>query len=142
MHPGGSDSIGALGYVNAFGQIVQHSQKSGVHFHKIVLSTGSTGTQVGLLLGQTISGYDTTIIGMAASRKSDVQCGLVRDLALPTAQMLGIQFDTSTIVVDDQSLGPGYAIPSREGQEAAKMFATVEVGSFMIGPSPQPARAV
>jgi 1-aminocyclopropane-1-carboxylate deaminase/D-cysteine desulfhydrase-like pyridoxal-dependent ACC family enzyme len=77
-------------------------------------------------LGQTISGYDTTIIGMAASQKSDVQRERIRQLALSTSQLLGIRFDESRIVLDDRFVGPGYAMPSEDGSEAAKMFALLE----------------
>ena len=40
--------------------------------------------------------------------------------------MLGVSIDESMIVVDDRFIGPGYAIPSREGKEAARMFADLE----------------
>jgi len=126
LHPGGSDSIGSLGYVNAFDEIVQYSGSSGIHFDKIIHSTGSTATQVGLLLGQSISGYDTTVIGMAASQRTDVQSGRIRELALATANMLEIPFDDTLIVVDDRFIGPGYAIPSTEGESATNMFALLE----------------
>ncbi len=126
LHPGGSDSIGSLGYINAFDQIIQYSKNSGIHFNKIIHSTGSTATQVGLLLGQCISEYDTTIIGMAASQKADVQKERIRELALATAQMLEIPFDDSKIVVDDRFIGPGYAIQSEEGENATNLFALQE----------------
>ncbi len=126
LHPGGSDSIGALGYIDAFNQILHYSQCSGVHFHGIIHATGSTGTQAGLLLGQCISGYDTHIIGVAVSQKAGVQSKRVHELALSTAQMLGIQFDETQIVVDDRFIGPGYAIPSEEGKNAVRMFAAME----------------
>lgn len=126
LHPGGSDSIGALGYLNAFDEIVQYSASSGIHFDKIIHSTGSTGTQVGLVLGQSISDYDTKIIGMAASQKSDIQFNRVLDLAIPTAHMLDVQFDQSKIIVEDRFLGPGYAIPSEVGKEASRIFACME----------------
>ena len=126
LHPGGSDSIGALGYINAFDQIVQYTGKTGIHFDKIVHSTGSTATQVGLLLGQSISAYDATIIGMAASQKAGAQRERVRELAEATADLLKISFDDSEIVVDDRFIGPGYAIESEEGRNAAKLFADLE----------------
>ncbi len=126
LHPGGSDSIGALGYINAFDQIVQYSKKSGIHFNKIIHSTGSTATQVGLLLGESIVAYGATIIGMAASQKASVQIERIRQLAMTTAQMLEISFDDSRIVVDDRFIGPGYAIESKEGESAAAMFALQE----------------
>ena len=126
MHPGGSDSIGTLGYINAFDQILQYSHSSGIHFDNIIHSTGSAATQAGLLLGQCISDYETTIIGIAASQKADVQSERVHQLALSTAHMLEIQFDESRIVVDDGFIGPGYAIQSEEGKKAARLLAVME----------------
>ena len=126
LHPGGSDSIGALGYINAFDQIVQYTGKTGIHFDKIFHSTGSTATQVGLLLGNSISAYDTAIIGMAASQKASVQRERVCELARATADLLEISFDDSDVVIDDRFIGPGYAIESEEGRNAAKLFAVLE----------------
>lgn len=126
LHPGGSDSIGTLGYINAFDQIVQYSHISDVHFSKIIHSTGSTATQAGLVLGQCISEYDTTIIGIAAAQKKDIQSKRIHELMLSTAHLLDVQFDESKIIVEDGFIGPGYAIPSEEGQKAVKMFAVVE----------------
>ncbi len=136
LHPGGSDSIGSLGYINAFDQIIQYSRNTGVHFNKIIHATGSTATQVGLLLGQCIGEYDTTIIGMAASQKTNIQNERIRQLALATAQILEIQFDDSKIVVDDRFIGPGYAIQSEDGENATSMFALLEgvlLDSFYTG---------
>ena len=126
LHPGGSDSIGALGYINAFDEIVHYSQSSGIHFNTIIHSTGSTATQAGLVLGQCISGYDTSVIGMAASQKKDIQVERVCELATSTARMLDIHYDKSKVVVDDRFIGPGYAVPSDAGNDAARLFAGME----------------
>jgi len=126
LHPGGSDSIGALGYINAFDEIVHYSQSSGIHFNTIIHSTGSTATQAGLVLGQCISGYDTSVIGMAASQKKDVQVERVCELVTSTARMLDIGYDKTKVVVDDRFIGPGYAVPSDAGNDAARLFAGME----------------
>ena len=126
LHPGGSDEIGALGYLRVFEQIVRHSETTGIHFHKILLATGSTATQVGLVLGQVISGYDTQIVGIAISQKSTVQRKRVLELARTTADMLGVDFDESSVVIDDRFLGEGYAIASEAGNSAADTFAKLE----------------
>ncbi len=126
LHPGGSDEIGALGYVDVFGHIVQFSENSGIHFDKIIAPTGSTGTHVGLLLGQLISGYDTRLIGVAVSQRAEVQRERIRALAAPTAKMLGVDLDESKIIVDDRFLGPGYPHPSEAGDAAARTFAHTE----------------
>ncbi len=126
LHPGGSDEIGSLGYLRVFGEIAAHTEASGVHFDKIMVPTGSTATQVGLMLGQTIAGYSTTVVGLAISQKSDVQRQRVLDLAASTAAMLGVAFDETLLHIDDRFLGRGYAIPSPEGQAAARAFAQLE----------------
>jgi 1-aminocyclopropane-1-carboxylate deaminase/D-cysteine desulfhydrase-like pyridoxal-dependent ACC family enzyme len=79
-----------------------------------------------LLLGRCISEYETTIIGMAASQRSDVQRERIHQLALLTANRLGVRFEAAKIVVDDRFIGPGYAIASEAGKQAAKMFAVME----------------
>jgi 1-aminocyclopropane-1-carboxylate deaminase/D-cysteine desulfhydrase-like pyridoxal-dependent ACC family enzyme len=126
LHPGGSDSIGALGYVRAFHDILDFSYRSGVHFSHMIHSTSSAGTQAGLVLGQCISTYDTCILGVGASLKAHAQSERVAELARSTARMLGIQLDETKIVVDDKFIGPGYAIPSEEGRQAVKRFAALE----------------
>ena len=126
LHPGGSDSIGALGYVRVFDEIIDYSYRSNIHFSQIIHSTSSAGTQAGLVLGQCISIYDTCILGISASLKANLQYERIRKLALSTADLLGVKLDETKIVVDDGFIGPGYAVPSEEGKNAAKLFATLE----------------
>lgn len=126
LHPGGSDSIGTLGYVRVFKDIIDYSQRSKVHFPHIIHSTSSAGTQAGLVLGQCISGYDTQILGINASLESRLQEEKIRDLAQTTANILGAGFDKNQINVDAGFIGPGYAVPSEEGSDAVKLFASLE----------------
>ena len=126
LHPGGSDSIGALGYVHTFHEVIDFSYRKNVHFSNIIHSTSSAGTQAGLVLGQGTSTYDTSILGITASLEANVQFERVRELALSTANMLGIQLNERLIVVDDNFIGPGYALPSEEGEKATTLFATLE----------------
>lgn len=126
LHPGGSDEIGALGYLRVFDQIMQYTATTGIHFNRIILPTGSTGTQVGLMLGGSITACDTRIIGMAVSQPAAIQRERVRELAQSTAAMLAIRFDESTLHIDDRFLGAGYAIPSADGQRAVQFFAETE----------------
>ena len=41
MHPGGSNSIGALSYVSTFHDILDFSHRSGIHFSHVIHSTSS-----------------------------------------------------------------------------------------------------
>ena len=70
---GGSNALGALGYVNAFCEILEFSEKTGVCFSKIIVATGSSGTQAGLVTGQLISEWEGSVIGMSISRKREEQ---------------------------------------------------------------------
>jgi 1-aminocyclopropane-1-carboxylate deaminase/D-cysteine desulfhydrase-like pyridoxal-dependent ACC family enzyme len=126
LHPGGSDSIGALGYVDVFDQIQMYSQATDTPFENIIFSSSSAGTQAGLCIGQCISGYESLITGISASRNKDEQRNIVKDLSISTSRMLGIEFHENRIVVDDKFVGPGYALPSVEGKKAAKLFAQKE----------------
>lgn len=126
LHPGGSDTIGALSYVRTFAEILDFSNRSGIHFPQIFHATSSTGTQAGMVVGQSISDYETKIIGVCASMDSKVQSERIRELTLSTADMLGVQADEKKIVVDDGFIGPGYSIPSEEGRHAVNLFANLE----------------
>ncbi len=126
LHPGGSDSIGTLGYVHTFHEILDYSYRNNVHFSHIIHSTSSAGTQAGLVLGQCIGNYETSILGVSASLKASAQIERVRELALSTAAMLGTRLDETKIFVDDNFIGPGYAFPSEEGKKAAELFSTLE----------------
>lgn len=126
MPPGGSTETGALGYVHVFEQIVRDSAAEGIHFERIVLPTGSAGTQAGLVIGQCISGYSTRVHGMAISQPSEVQRQRVIHLAESTSQMLKVVFDPTTVTVDDRFLGAGYPRPSKQGRAAVDLFARME----------------
>lgn len=126
LHPGGSTAVGALSYVEAYDQIVGASKQFGVHFRRIVFSSGSAGTQAGLAVGQSLAPYDTRIVGVCASVDAETQASRVRDLASSTALLLGTRSDDVSITVDDNYIGPGYAIPSEAGERAQELFARSE----------------
>lgn len=126
LHPGGSDEIGALAYIAAFQEIVEFSETKGVEFSDIVLSTGSVGTQAGLIIGHGVTGCDARVLGISASQPAEVQRRRIHELCESTARMLAIEWDPSRIAVDDKFIGPGYAIPSDEGKRAVDVFATNE----------------
>jgi 1-aminocyclopropane-1-carboxylate deaminase/D-cysteine desulfhydrase-like pyridoxal-dependent ACC family enzyme len=122
--PGGSDAIGTLAYVEAFAEIVEGMAREGAVFDRIYHASGSAATQAGLALGRAISGCERTrVIGVAISQPAEVQTRRVADLAVATADMLGVEFDPATIVIDDRYLGDGYPIPSADSRDAVEVFA-------------------
>ncbi len=123
LHPGGSDNIGALGYLNVFQEILDFELHTGIRFSKIILPTGSTGTQVGLLLGKAIAETTHEIIGIAISQRNSVQFDRIKNLLVSCSAMLAIQPDIDSIIVDDRFLGGGYAVSTAESKQALVRFA-------------------
>jgi len=131
---GGSNAIGALGYVNAFCEILEFSEKTGICFSKIIVATGSSGTQAGLIAGQLISGWEGSVIGMSVSRKREEQEEKVLQVVMDTCQLLNIQCKTDIAkkftTVDDNYLGEGYRINTKDCEKAIELFAREE-GIFL-----------
>jgi len=131
---GGSNAIGALGYVNAFCEILEFSEKTGICFSKIIVATGSSGTQAGLIAGQLISGWEGSVIGMSVSRKREEQEEKVLQVVMDTCQLLNIQCKTDIAkkftTVDDNYLGEGYRINTIDCEKAIELFAREE-GIFL-----------
>jgi len=130
LHPGGGDEIGTMGYINVFDEIAQYSEKTGIHFSHVIHSTGSSATQAGLLVGQSIAGYETRMLGMAASQDAGTKYDRICELARQYANLLNVQCSCSSLAVDDQFIGEAYAVPTPQGEKAVKMFADLE-GIFL-----------
>ena len=131
---GGSNALGALGYVNAFCEILEFVERTGVCFSKIIVATGSSGTQAGLVAGQLISGWEGSVIGMSVSRKEKEQQEKVLQIVIDTCQLLNIPYETDTtkklITVDDNYLGEGYRMNTKDCENAIELFAGEE-GIFL-----------
>ncbi|MBA7547727.1 L-cysteate sulfo-lyase [subsurface metagenome] len=131
---GGSNSLGALGYVNAFCEILEFSEKTGICFSKIIVATGSSGTQAGLVAGQLISGWEGSVIGMSVSRKREEQQEKTLQVVMDTCQLLNIPCGTNIVkkltTVDDNYLGEGYRMNTKECEKAIELFAGEE-GIFL-----------
>jgi 1-aminocyclopropane-1-carboxylate deaminase/D-cysteine desulfhydrase-like pyridoxal-dependent ACC family enzyme len=130
LHPGGSDSVGALSYVSVLDEISAFSERTGIHFSRVIHSTSSAGTQAGLIVGQQIADYAAEIIGVSASRQAGDQSKIVLELAEQTARLLGTPLDAARVIVDDGFVGPGYAQVSPEGEAATRLFVQLE-GIFL-----------
>ncbi len=127
--PGGaSNAIGALGYAAcAMETLVQLNEKH-LKIDHIIVPSGSAGTHAGMLVGMNGMNAGIPISGMNVSREKKVQEDIVYDLALKTAEKLGVQSDIplDAVVCYDQYVGPGYSIPTDEMVDAVKLFARTE----------------
>ncbi len=127
---GGSDGLGSIGYVDAFREILEYERDRGIEFSSIVVATGSGGTQAGLIVGQTLSNWGGTIIGMNASRSTAAQIQQVRRVLDRVDEFLGIDLGAAPIITDDSYVGGGYRKRTDACEEAIDLFARTE-GIFL-----------
>lgn len=124
---GGSNKIGALGYVNCANEIMAYQNEEDMRFDWLVMATGSTGTQAGLVAGLTAAGANLPVMGVSVRQPHDRQTAAVLKLTNETLEYLGAEkIDKSKILVDDGYVGEGYGIPAASTMEAIKMLAQKE----------------
>ena len=124
---GGSNETGALGYAVCAQEIISQSQALGVRFDSVVLGTGSTGTQAGLLAGLYVLDADLPVLGVSVRQPRERQIAAVHALAEPTAQRLGKSgLPVEMVQVDDGYVGEGYGIPAESTLEAITLAARSE----------------
>lgn len=130
MPVGGSTSRGALGYVDAFSEIIADQSRLGVEFDTIIHASSSAGTQAGLVVGQAVSGWCGSIIGISVAKPQAIQEKDVLHLARTTAAEIDACVDPSSIVVDDGYVGEGYAVVTPNCEKAVALFAQ-RLGIFL-----------
>ncbi len=122
---GGSNALGTLGYVDCAAEI----REQGIRFDYVICAEGSGGTMAGLSLGAKLYLPGTKVYGMMVDTDpfDEITPALMRE----AAALLGRDVD---IGPDDCHLmdmcGPGYAIPSEEGNAAVALMAREE-GLFL-----------
>lgn len=124
---GGSNSTGALGYANCAQEIADYTRQSGQEFDWLVMATGSTGTQAGLVAGFETIGHDLPVMGISVRQPRERQMNAVHGLTQKTLEKLGAPgVPLSRILVDDGYVGEGYGIPAESTLEAIHLTARQE----------------
>ena len=122
---GGSNAIGALGYVECLNEIIKENNK--YSFSQIIHATGSAGTQAGLLAGKKYFKCNIPVTGICVRHKKDTQVNKVYMEAKNTCEKLNCNvLDKSDVIVYDEYIGPGYGVPSDGMIEATKILAKKE----------------
>jgi 1-aminocyclopropane-1-carboxylate deaminase/D-cysteine desulfhydrase-like pyridoxal-dependent ACC family enzyme len=92
---GGSNALGALGYVRAGLELAEQIKDTGLNFAAVVLASGSAGTHSGLALALSEALPDLPVIGVTVSRSEEDQRPKVQGLAERTAELLGVKLPAS-----------------------------------------------
>ena len=122
---GGSNSVGALGYVECLNEIIKENNK--YDFSQIIHATGSAGTQAGLLAGRKYFNCNIPVTGICVRHKKDTQVDKVYSEAKKTCEKLQCKIlDKPDVIVYDEYIGPGYGEPTKGMIEATKLLAKKE----------------
>jgi L-cysteate sulfo-lyase len=125
---GGSNPVGALGYVTAALELVEQANVAGLDIDLLVTATGSTGTQAGLLAGLEGCRSGIPVLGICVRSPRPVQEERVHALAQRTADLLGTPGTVARdrVVANDDYVGGGYGVPTDGMMEALEMVARTE----------------
>ncbi len=125
---GGSNPIGALGYVNCARELVEQARGMGLHIDALVHATGSSGTQAGLVAGLAAIKSDIHLLGIGVRAPQEKQEGMVYDLAKRTLSHLGASADItpSDVRANCEYVGAGYGVPTEGMVAALKLLAETE----------------
>ena len=124
---GGSNPIGALGYVDCAHELLDQFAAVGLDSPTIVTPSGSAGMQAGLVVGLHSEGSTVPIIGINVSRTQAEQEPKIVNLVDSTARFLNLPPvpRNATTGLGDY-VGTGYALPTPEMVEAVRLFARTE----------------
>ena len=124
---GGSNPLGALGYVACAQEILAQSFELGVSFDHILVASGSCGTHAGLLVGFNSANCDAPVTGINVRRPRGEQEVNVHALAVATAGLLGVTAPRrEQVTALEDWVGPGYSLASAEMIEAVRLLARME----------------
>jgi D-cysteine desulfhydrase len=125
---GGSNPVGATGYVACAEEILTQLFDSGVRMDRVVCASGSTGTHAGLVTGFCGNHAHIPVIGINVSRTKEVQEPLVYDLVQRTAARVGVdaRIPREAVLCFGDYVGPGYSLPTPGMVEAVKLLARTE----------------
>ena len=124
---GGSNEIGALGYVSCAYEILDQIKANKLDIGWIVLATGSTGTQAGLLAGLHAAGSQIPVMGISVRQPKDKQIAAVYKLTKSTAATITEKaISVEKVIVDDGYVGAGYGFPNQATLDAINLIARRE----------------
>jgi D-cysteine desulfhydrase family pyridoxal phosphate-dependent enzyme len=121
---GASTPVGALGYVEAMREL----KAQGNDFDWIIVASSSAGTQAGMVLGATLTGFKGKVLGISIDHSVEDLQVAVADLTNGAANLLGepVSLRPIDVLVNADYLGAGYAIAGQPEVEAIQLFAHTE----------------
>jgi D-cysteine desulfhydrase family pyridoxal phosphate-dependent enzyme len=123
---GGSNALGALGYVRATHELAIQLAERGIERAHLVVPHASGGTAAGVALAAGLLGG--LGVGVACvSHPVDEATENLRELTTGAAKLLGVEPPSlGHVRLGDSTLGPGYGIPTDAVWNALRLFGRTE----------------
>jgi len=125
---GGSNQIGATGYVACAQEIQSQLFDQSLRIDRIVVPSGSAGTHAGLVTGMVGCNMQIPIVGIDVSRDRAEQETLVHGLAERTAAHVGVSagIPHDAVYCNGDYWRPKYSVPNNKMVEAVTLMARTE----------------
>jgi L-cysteate sulfo-lyase len=125
---GGSNRVGALGYVHCAQELVQQADEIDLRIDRVVHATGSAGTQAGLVTGLTGANAGIRVLGIGVRAPRERQEANVHKLAQEVADYVGVRggIPREAVEANCDYIGPGYGQPTEAMGAAVKLLAQLE----------------
>lgn len=125
---GGSNPVGALGYVNAAIELVAQANDKGLRIDHVVHATGSAGTQAGLIVGLAGIRSGVPLLGIGVRAPKDRQEENVFKLACATADLCGTPgaVRREDVAANCDYIGKGYGFSTPGSIDAIQTLARLE----------------
>jgi L-cysteate sulfo-lyase len=125
---GGSNPVGALGYVNAAMELISQANAMGLRIDHVVHATGSAGTQAGLITGLAATRSGVPLLGIGVRAPRPKQEENVFKLACATADLCGVSgaVRREDVVANCDYVGTGYGFSTPGSIDAIQTLARLE----------------
>ena len=134
--PGGFDRNGTLGFIRAFGELIEQARRREMEIDYIVHANGTGGTYTGLMMGKKILDLDLNIIPFCVSSPSpdfESKVSLMSEKVIEKLDGQVPAIEPEEVEVDADHYGPGYDVPFEGSIRATKELARKE--GIILGPA-------
>ena len=125
---GGSNALGALGYVRAMEEALDQLHHAGIEIDTMVVASSSAGTQAGMVLGAALRGYKGQVLGISIDALQVELAPRIRRLAAEACALCRTEPTEPEfqVAVNDSYLGFGYGKVGELEREAIRLVARTE----------------
>jgi D-cysteine desulfhydrase family pyridoxal phosphate-dependent enzyme len=123
---GGSNGLGALGYVRCAFELTAQLAERGEHPRYVVCAGGSCGTLSGLTLGLALASSGAQLAAISISRGVPDRVAFARKIMAESCAILGIEPPDVVPLIWDGYIGPGYGMATGLSRRALELAARTE----------------